>query len=598
MSSLTGPSGVQIRTGSATGAGVYNWVNREIELFYVRYLQIRGLSLLSYETYDERHIPARFRRPHNSSGIGTGTWADRPDRDKFYPDIGVPIEWVNTFAVTQGQNQSVWVDVYVPKSATTGIHRGSITIAQNGSTIGTIPVELDVKTFTLPDMPTAKSMLFFGYPDVAQRYTGVQYPNANTTQDVNNRLVRDRHFLLAHRHKISLIDSNSGATVSPGNRPRDEWIPRLSGALFTAANGYDGPGVNTSNNIFSIGTYGTWGWQAGGEAGMRTATDQWETWFATNSPSTERFLYLIDESTNYPQIEQWSAWMLANPGPGRNLKSFATLNLPAAMTNVPSLDIAASWFTVGDTNTWTNALAASKANPRKRFYLYNGKRPSNGSFATEDDGVALRELVWAQTKKGVDRWFFWEGTYYNDFQSGRGQTNVFQNAQTFGALSGPNTVLGNTGWNHSNGDGVLFYPGTDTLFPTDSYGVLGPIASLRMKHWRRGIQDADYIALANAVNPTAAQSVVNRMVPQAMWDYGVASQTDPTWIRTDISWSVNPNDWENARKDLSDIIEGRPLNFSQRAPERKSTILSSIRRPFEAIRQFFSGIKKNIQDRK
>jgi hypothetical protein len=37
----------------------------------------------------------------------------------------------------------------------------------------------------------------------------------------------------------------------------------------------------------------------------------------------------------------------------------------------------------------------------------------------------------------------------------------------------------------------------------------------------------------------------------------VDNQADPTYRRTDISWSVNPDDWEQARSQLADIIEGR-----------------------------------------
>jgi hypothetical protein len=265
---------------------------------------------------------------------------------------------------------------------------------------------------------------------------------------------------------------------------------------------------------------------------------------------------LVDESTNYAQTQQWASWVANNPGPGRALHSFATINLTDAVTNVPSLDIAASWFTVGSTTTWQLALNQMQADPLKRFYCYNGKRPSNGSFATEDDGVALRELPWAQYKKGVSRWFFWESAYYNDYQSGRGETNVFENAQTFGKDAGADAVLGHTGWNYSNGDGVLFYPGTDTLYPNESYGLEGPIASLRLKHWRRGIQDVDYLALARAINPTRVQQILNERVPKALWDYGVTDPNDPTWVRTDISWSSNPDDWESARAELADLIEG------------------------------------------
>ncbi|MFM7621769.1 MAG: hypothetical protein ACKO57_02170, partial [Alphaproteobacteria bacterium] len=41
------------------------------------------------------------------------------------------------------------------------------------------------------------------------------------------------------------------------------------------------------------------------------------------------------------------------------------------------------------------------------------------SFATEDDGVALRTLPWIQMKKGIARWFFWNATETVEDYKGR-----------------------------------------------------------------------------------------------------------------------------------------------------------------------------------
>ena len=138
-----------------------------------------------------------------------------------------------------------------------------------------------------------------------------------------------------------------------------------------------------------------------------------------------------------------------------------------------------------------------------------------------------------------------------------GETNVFQTAQTFGGSSSVDPVIGQTGWNYTNGDGVLFYPGTDKLYPADSYGVNGPFASLRLKYWRRGIQDVDYLTLAAAIDPAATQNIVNRIVPKVLWEYGVDNLSDPTYVHPDISWSNNPDVWEAARAQLAGIIAAR-----------------------------------------
>ena len=102
------------------------------------------------------------------------------------------------------------------------------------------------------------------------------------------------------------------------------------------------------------------------------------------------------------------------------------------------------------------------------------------------------------------------------------------------------------------------YPGTDVVIPSDSYNIDGPIASLRLKHWRRGVQDVDYLTLAAQYDPVAVNLLVSKMAPKALWEIGVSDPTDPTWIRGDISWSSDPDDWEAARSKLAAIITRGP----------------------------------------
>jgi hypothetical protein len=566
LTSLTGPGSATITTTTANGDGVFNYVGRNIELFYVRYLEICGLSVdLGYEAYDERHIPERCRRPYDEEGAGTGTWEDRPCHNRFYPDIAVPLEFHSPFTIAASTNQSIWCDIYIPKTAPAGTYTGTIAVTEEGALAWQIPISLRVRNFTLPDLPSARTMLCYSFENINDRYLGEEniYTDPGTPEYTKSIELIDRHFQLAHRHKISLIDGETEI-----ERMDNAWTSRLSGELFTPAQGYDGVGIGVGNSVYSIGTYGSWSWQGGTETDMWVNTDAWVNWFDAQafSTPTDYFLYLIDESDDYPQIEQWAQWMDNNPGPGQRLMSMATISLPEAMTNVPSLDIPTSMSGIGVTSEWENALDALRADPSKRFFMYNGTRPFSGSFATEDDGVALRELAWGHFKKGVDRWFYWESTYYINFQcygyeDPASLTNVFQRAQTYGCYEEDDPELGEAGWNYFNGDGVLFYPGTDTRYPEESYGASGPFASLRLKLWRRGIQDVDYLTLAAAINPTRTSEIVNEMVPKALWEYGVSDPGDPNWVLTDISWSTDPDVWEAARAELADIIEGGSFSY-------------------------------------
>jgi len=371
--------------------------------------------------------------------------------------------------------------------------------------------------------------------------------------------ISDRYFELFHRHKIALLGDNDCPVA---DHPCSTSVPRYTGQLFTAANGYDGPGVGTPVGVYAVGLYENWPWRGGSEADMWQHTNNWVNWFDANAPGNQTFLYLADEPaySTAPTLEMWSRWMNENPGPGQRMYSMATLDMVAASILTPSLDIAASHAGIGscplvpicDPTGVTQTVADNlMATPGKQLWMYNDGRPGVGTLDTEDDGTAPRTLPWAQYKKGASGWYYWHANL-------TGTSNLFQSATTWGSQTYSDQYLGMYGSNGTtNGNGVLVYPGTDVMNRSDSYGVDGPFASLRLKEWRRGIQDADYLSLAAQINPAAVQSIVNSVMPKALWE-NPAPQGDPSWFIGGISWSADPDVWEAARAQLAQIISGSP----------------------------------------
>jgi hypothetical protein len=565
--SLTGDNGFSIVGKPVTGDGVFDWTSRQIELFYARYAEIKGLSFFGYFKGDERQIPVRFQAASHQ-------WADRPDHNKLYPDALVPLELVNTFTISAGTNQSVWADVYVPKSAPPGVYTGSVLVSEGGVVTRTIPVKLTVSPFTLPDSPAAKTFVNVDQSDIMKRYIRPDgsYVQWSSPDGLKSWHILDRYFELLHRHKIGTIGENDCGV--PGDRPCDNAIPRLNGTLFTAANGYEGPGAKTGETVYSIGTYGTWGAGTYGVAPWKTDQglfnshiDAWQSWFNTNLPNVEHFIYLADEPTSgtcsspyctsISQVEQWASWINSDPGPGHDLLSMSTYNLVPAQGQAPDLDIPAMAGGIGgcpmnvstcDNTTATQAAADDySSTPGKRLWMYNDGRPGTGTLMTEADGTDPRTLPWAQMKKGIQRWYYW-------FANVSCCVNAYEQALTWGGVSGFNGSTGETGDDgYSNGNGYLVYPGTDLANPQDNYGVLGPIASLRIKNWRRGIQDADYIAIARQIDPVATNAIVSAAIPMALWE-NPAPGGDPSYFNGPISWSSNPDDWEAKRAQLTNLI--------------------------------------------
>jgi len=91
------------------------------------------------------------------------------------------------------------------------------------------------------------------------------------------------------------------------------------------------------------------------------------------------------------------------------------------------------------------------------------------------------------------------------------------------------------------GNGVLVYPGNQM----DKIGfakIPGPIPSMRLKTWRRGLQDAELFFLAEQNNPTDARKLIRSMIPEALAE-----------ARGDASWSGKPADWINFKQSLLEI---------------------------------------------
>jgi hypothetical protein len=574
LGDLTGPGGTVIRSAPRTADKLFDWTTTEAELFYVRYVQIKGLSQQAYgamASWQEATFPKRAQCPGmmqstpDSKPTGSGcAWTQRPVANKFYPDIAVPLELVPTFDIAASSNQSIWADVYIPKAAPSGIYGAILSISENGAVTHKVPVSLRVRNFALPDAPSAKTMLVTSYGDISPRYVGVAYPNPGTKEDMLVQTALRNQRLMAHRHRISLIGDDANQT---GNQPGSDYVSVLDGSFFSAKNGYAGPGTGTGQDVYSIGTYGDIT-EGATQSQFTSAFNGWETWFEANFPNTERFVYLCDEidcTQKSPTLATQLQWWAAISGAGSKLHTLATQNLldaPKALSDPTSTwpfsqGVSGASTTTGGTTTadQTAADAVVAAEPTRRLFSYNGQRPGAGSIATEDDGVALREQPWGQYKKKLDRWFWWEATYYNDNQAGLGTVDLFTSANTFGAASSDSSY-GTTGG--ANGNGVLFYPGTDTMFTSSSYGIAGPIASLRLKHWRRGLEDVDYLTLAAAIDPSTVSALVAKMVPSVLWEQQCHDPAnDCSYTYAPISWSDNPEDWEAARAALAHIIDGQ-----------------------------------------
>jgi hypothetical protein len=120
--------------------------------------------------------------------------------------------------VGPAQNQAVWIEVYTNRTLPAGTYRGQITVNAD-SRQQTIPIELELFDFTLPDQNSMDAMVYY------ESLQPVMYQGRNLDAEYHR---------FAHRQRVELVQAYDIATARAATG-------RFDGEDFTRAHGYEGP---------------------------------------------------------------------------------------------------------------------------------------------------------------------------------------------------------------------------------------------------------------------------------------------------------------------------------------------------------------------
>jgi len=142
------------------------WDGKQVQLFgargeYVAYqLCLENLGATPLNSI--RVLPEPLQGKTGSIGLGEielySNWYAKNRKDQWQPAYCVPFGKVAPLAIpdprralAEQQNQTVYVDVYIPKDAAPGSYSGRIAVEAEGGRRVDLPVALDVFDFVLPD---------------------------------------------------------------------------------------------------------------------------------------------------------------------------------------------------------------------------------------------------------------------------------------------------------------------------------------------------------------------------------------------------------------------------------------------------------------
>ena len=308
------------------------------------------------------------------------------------PDRLVPLSSNETVTIPARGQQVFWVDLWVSPRAKPGLHTARLTLMSEVACEGRCSLDVSVELLdrTMPDEMRARSMVWFSGTDVDERVLGRYFSDPTSVDSAKAQELRLRHYQLARKHRISLFGQHQAIDT--------ELDDLLSGEAFTEARGYRGPGQGRGLDVLALHAYG-------GELTQDDASR------------------LVVEAKKYPDLIDSFVYIMDEPGSeqrseiNRRVKASRPMTSFVTTMYTPKLDTDIFALLAG---MYSRKNAEAGAAAGKKIWIYNGERPFTGSFAIDDVAISPRVNPWIQYKLGIERWFYWEATYYFDFQGKRG----------------------------------------------------------------------------------------------------------------------------------------------------------------------------------
>ncbi len=436
-------------------------------------------------------------RPSSIDG-GTGAYPDA-----LVPDVDDVVGEKRTafpFDVAAGESRAIWVEVLVPPDAKAGSYHATVTV-HTGEGDTSLPVTLEVWDFALPATASLKSSF-------AMTYGGL--PRAHGVSGEALTKLRQKYAQLALDHRISLSDlwDDGQIDFSDWSHLDDAYGPFLDGRASTRLQGA---------KLTSL--------QSGASSGSASDHGHWAEHFRSRGWFDRLFQYTCDEPPITCSWNDIKARSQAAKQGDPDFRTLVTTGIDQARENGvdAAIDILVPVINFMEDRSEQDGSAGpgGQARPKYDGFLASGGRKelwlyqscmSHGCGGTVDIGnptaadrywtgwptyaidassVRARAMEWLSFRYGATGELYYETTqaYYD--------RDPWVDQQAFAGT----------------GDGTLFYPGTTARIggQTDI-----PVASIRLKMIREGMEDFEYLKLlADVGGAEDARQIAAQLFPHA-----------------------------------------------------------------------------------
>lgn len=368
------------------------------------------------------------------------------DSDKYYgkfPDALIPVEGAQQVILNCQKNWLYYIQVHAHESTPAGTYHSSVKVTNN-SEDGKVEFIADltatVWNFTLPETPTCDTAFGLGRGNIAKMHGTVNNPQA--TQELY-----EQYYEYLVLHKISpyslpydILDSRADAYMSD---------PRVKSFLIP----YPGSDELLQQYYAKV-----------------CSNPEW---------AKKGYFYPIDEPASLEAYESYTQITdrLGRLCPGYNMvtpancasftengETYYTSDLQSGRSN-----IMCGISNVYDLKEFREQAEIMRDNGAKLWwYVCCGPKGDYCNIFIHWEGIKGRLLLWQQKSLDIEGLLYWDTTYWTDVISPWAD-----------ALTTPWTG------NDTFGDGSLFYNGEN-----------GPVSTLRLQEVSDGIDDFEYLTIA------------------------------------------------------------------------------------------------------
>lgn len=393
------------------------------------------------------------------------------------------------FDVWPGQNQPLWVEVAVPTSAVPGVYHGQMTITVPNQGESSLEIQLTIWDFVLPD--GAPLQTHFGRLDSIASKHGV-IPGS---QEHSTLYEQYTQAMAAHRIDPPVPDSLLPPLKPDGAidwKKNHDALKRFVEAYHLRS--FQIPRFPFANSLTGNRKYALRYLQSYYEYLKSQGWEKGAYYFPVDEPNSRETYQQVRAQAQLAHEANPSIRVLCTEQPYPQDASWGTLR--------GAVDIWCPLFPFFDEESalseqhagrdfWTYTALCQKAPVFHPQFSKTGGFPSL-FWQIDFPTLNYRLPLWVNRRYGIKGLLYWSTVHWNTPDRDVWTDPAFRNGY--------------------NGEGYLFYPGREA-------GITGPVASIRLKALREGMEDYAYFSLLEKLGDTAFLDRVVSKIGSSWWNW-------------------------------------------------------------------------------